>query len=413
MKNYLGKLTVFFLRSAIFKEAPAKEAFDSLLSENGLVRGCDEYLAMLEELYRFCRSQDLAHIVSDGLFAVAAFDTDEAASDEYRERLKKLGEGFSEQSMLAFLRYARQKAELTELSRLFEEEKIRFLPLKGAVLREYYPEGRMRTGCDIDILIDEENLPAAEGLLKERLEYTGGVRGEHDVSYYAPSGTHIELHFTLIEGYVNKKGEELLRGIFDISSPKEGTRYHYEMSDSVFYFYHILHLSKHFLIGGGGIRAFLDIAVMKASEKFDAKGADELFSLTGLEKFKEGAEALCSVWFLGGESSELTELMEEHIFGRSLYGDTDSRVALSTAKRGGRVSHILSRIFYPYERLITIYPALKGHRWRTPFYQVRRWCNLIFKRGRMRASLAELKKTGNISKSESEKIKFMLDSLGI
>ena len=42
---------------------------------------------------------------------------------------------------------------------------IPFLPLKGSVIRQYYPEPWMRTSCDIDILVDFEK-DAHVGLFK-------------------------------------------------------------------------------------------------------------------------------------------------------------------------------------------------------------------------------------------------------
>ncbi|MBO4954226.1 MAG: nucleotidyltransferase family protein, partial [Clostridia bacterium] len=35
---------------------------------------------------------------------------------------------------------------------------IDFMPLKGAVIRQYYPEPWMRTSCDIDIHVKKDRL---------------------------------------------------------------------------------------------------------------------------------------------------------------------------------------------------------------------------------------------------------------
>ena len=80
------------------------------------------------------------------------------------------------------------------------------------------------------------------------------------------------------------------------------------------------------------------------------------------------------------------------------------------AKQGGKLKYLLSRIFYSYEKLCNVYPALEGHRWKTPFYQVKRWSNLIFKKGRMRNSINEVRKLKSInSKSLSESERLIYD----
>ena len=50
---------------------------------------------------------------------------------------------------------------MEEIRTVFEQQKIFFLPLKGAVIRDFNPEAWMRTRSDIDILIREEDYEKA------------------------------------------------------------------------------------------------------------------------------------------------------------------------------------------------------------------------------------------------------------
>ena len=45
--------------------------------------------------------------------------------------------------------------EFNKICAVLENEKIPFIPLKGSVIRDYYPESWMRMSCDIVILIHE------------------------------------------------------------------------------------------------------------------------------------------------------------------------------------------------------------------------------------------------------------------
>ena len=72
------------------------------------------------------------------------------------------------------------------------------MPLKGSVLRASYPQDWMRTSCDIDILVHREDLERAVELLVEKKQYRREVTNLCDVSLYAPSGVHLELHYDLV-----------------------------------------------------------------------------------------------------------------------------------------------------------------------------------------------------------------------
>ena len=141
-----------------------------------------------EQLYRLSKSQDLAHLVGSALAKQKAMPAGE------------IGAKFEKQMFTAAFRYQRLNYEYLQMCALFEREAIAFVPLKGSVIREYYPEPWMRTSCDIDILVREQDLERAVALLQSELSYrTDGERGYHDISLFSQSGIHLELHFNILE----------------------------------------------------------------------------------------------------------------------------------------------------------------------------------------------------------------------
>ena len=98
------------------------------------------------ELYRLSKKHDMAHIVGAALERRGLLGDDEVSA------------AFRKQQMLAVYRYETINYELEEIRELFEGEGIAFMPLKGSVIRKYYPQPWMRTSCDIDILVKEEEL---------------------------------------------------------------------------------------------------------------------------------------------------------------------------------------------------------------------------------------------------------------
>lgn len=67
--------------------------------------------------------------------------------------------------------------EYNRICDALESVEISFLPLKGSVLRQYYPEPWMRTSCDIDILVHENDLEKTTEYLVRDLGYIYDRKG--------------------------------------------------------------------------------------------------------------------------------------------------------------------------------------------------------------------------------------------
>lgn len=63
-----------------------------------------------------------------------------------------------------------QRAELIKLTKLFEDENIRCMPLKGTIMKNYYPYTYFREMADLDICIDSCNREKVKMLEIEQFE---------------------------------------------------------------------------------------------------------------------------------------------------------------------------------------------------------------------------------------------------
>lgn len=181
-------------------------------------------------------------------------------------------------------RYERLNYEYEKLCKALEKAKIPFIPLKGSILRDYYPEPWMRTSCDIDVLIHKKNLARAIAYLSQNLEYVEKERATHDVSLYSPQGNHIELHFDLVEEGRAKNAINVLNSVWENVSLHKDYLYRYDM-DEFFYYYHIAHMAKHFESGGCGIRPFVDLWILDSIECADYKKRSDLLKKGELIQF--------------------------------------------------------------------------------------------------------------------------------
>ena len=348
----------------------------------------------LKQLYILSKKHDLAHLVGDALI---------------RHKLLSDGEikaKFEKQMMMAVYRYEKINYELKCLREVINEAEIPFIPLKGSVIRQYYPEPWMRTSCDIDILVQEKYIDAAAQTIEKKLGYRYESRNYHDISLKSESGVHLELHFSLKENEENIDG--LLSDCWQYAFVHK--EYEYSFTPEFFLFHQYTHASYHFLHGGCGVRIFLDIRILERFLSCDRAKLDALLQKCGILKFANEAQHLANIWFGTAEYTELSRQMERYILSGGVYGTTENRVALQQAKKGGKLKYIISRVWLPYNTIKLRYPILHKRKWLLPFYQVKRWSNMLFEDGAKR-SVNELSVSISVTKEQHNEINSLLSNL--
>lgn len=351
---------------------------------------------MIGKLYTLSKAHDLAHAVYDVLEGQACMEDSEIASK------------FKKQKAIATYRYAGIQCELESVYALLEKARIPYMPLKGSVIRDYYPNPEMRTSSDIDILIHENDLEHAVALFRDELSYSVGLKSTHDISLFSPGGIHVELHFSLSEN--DPTLDAVLLTAWDLARVEEGYSYRFRMSNEMFFVYCLSHMAKHFVGGGCGIRPFMDLWIIEHKMGYDSKKAAELLSRCRLTKFAQQAEELTKVWFAGGEHSALTGEMEEYILGGGVFGKTENKIAIASTKQGGRLRYALGRIFLSFDILKLYYPNLEKHPVLYPCYLVKRWFRVLFGKNRKNA-IEELKKTATVEGAKKKKLSALCKNL--
>lgn len=312
----------------------------------------------------------------------------------------------------AVYRYIKSEYELENICNALETAKVSFIPLKGSVIRKYYPEPWMRTSADIDVLIHGTDIERAKLYLSENLKYKYAGTNEYDVSFYTAGGCHIELHFNLMEDDLVSSAAAVLENVWDTAVEHTGCDYWYEMSDELFYYYHIAHMAKHFVIGGCGIRPFIDLYILNHKFNFDKEKCNLLFARGGLTDFAKAAELLSEVWFNNAEHTDITYRMQEYILCGGVYGTHENHLMVQQRKLGGKFEYILYKIFIPYKELKKLYPILEKHRWLTPAMEIRRWFRHIFV-WRLKRAKTELECNNSVSEDAAKNIKKLFENIGL
>ena len=152
-----------------------------------------------------------------------------------------------------------------------EQAGIWYMPMKGAVLKDYYPAIGMRESSDCDILFDPSRAEDVRDIMTGlgfRVEEYGMF--QHDV-YFKPPVSNFEMHRKLF--VLERYGKcytyymDTKRNLLKDTGNDYG--YHYSLED--FYVYMIAHEYLHYAEGGTGLRSLVDayVYVKKFGEVMD------------------------------------------------------------------------------------------------------------------------------------------------
>lgn len=222
---------------------------------------------------------------------------------------------YEHKSDLLGYKYVIQEREYEALCTLLQDKEIRYIPVKGTILKKLYPSSEMREMSDIDIFLDKEVMPAVnEYLIKHG--YAFEHKGHHDV-YRREPGICFELHETLIDRQRNTGFDKYFENPWQLSRYSEGR---YMLTPENEFIYLMAHLYGHFHQGGSGIRTVLDIYLYKEKNRLDFEYISRVFEQNGILQFADNIISLADVWFAGAEATQITEELGAYMMTSGTYG---------------------------------------------------------------------------------------------
>ena len=350
---------------------------------------------ILSALYSLSKRHDLAHIVANSLYKNGFAGDDEIYSK------------FSQENVMSVYRCIQMNYALKEICNTFNEEHIPYILLKGSVIRPYYPEESMRTSCDIDILIKEENLDAAINALIQK-GFKCGEKNYHDVSLYSPNNIHLELHFNIQEN-INTL-DVVLKDAWKYATLKHNSCY--EFTKEFFLFHIFAHMSYHFLGGGCGIRSLMDIWIIKHKMGISYVQAKALLEKAGICKFASEIDALVETCFSNRPNDEFTDVLLSYIVNGGVFGSSKNRITMTKTDTDNIFIYAAKRLFLPYHKMVVQYPLLKKVPIILPFCWIARFFSVVFSK-KSRQAISELKVASDISRNEIDLMKMMQTRMGL
>ena len=283
---------------------------------------------------------------------------------------------------------------------------ISYIPLKGAVLRELYPQPELRTSCDIDVLVKEDDIMKAVNAIESITDFKILKRNYHDISM-VNADVHLELHFSLLENMENI--DSLLSRVWNYVVSDENSRCKFTPEFQIFHT--VAHMSYHMVHGGLGIRPFIDLWLLRTKTVYNENIVRSMCRECGILVFYEKCICLVNSWMTGMPVPKDLVILDDYAINGGVFGNRQTVLAARQREHRG-FDYYFSRIFLSRNILENIYPNLKNKPFLIPFYQIRRWFRILNpkKREQVQKEIANVKA---LSSETIDSFDMLLNSLGL
>lgn len=251
------------------------------------------------------------------------------------------------------------------LSRL-EQERIWYMPLKGALLKDWYPKLGMRQMSDNDILCDGNYRRKIKDIMRD-MGFTCKHYGEgNDDAYYKPPVCNFEMHNELFRATHVGKLYAYFGDVKERLVKDEGNDYGYHFRTEDFYIYITAHEYKHYAGGGTGVRSLVDIYIFmqKFGDALDWDYLNAEFEKLEITDFEQQSRTLAMKLFNGDTLNDQEKEMFDYYIFSGTYGTMDNAFHNMIEEKGGgsKKRYILQRFFPPIEHYKVWYPWAYKHK---------------------------------------------------
>ena len=285
--------------------------------------------------------------------------------------------------LYAISNYTQRKNNINEIKTHLSQ--FQFCIIKGLSVSKYYPMPQLRTMGDCDIVVHESDKKAA-GEILEAIGYKN-ITGECAFMewHYEKNQMDFELHHRLL--YDEPVNTELEKEFCD-------TSWKYvidsELDPSFHFVYLIIHLKKHLMNNGVGIRQFFDLAILSKYADLNGNRIKDFLLQVKLEKFAGICASLCHRWFgviLPVDEISITDefylyatktILDDGVFGFDA-PKNGVRSTLNSINSRGRVQVLMDFLFPSYRVYSQTlkYGWIKGKPFLLPFMYIYRLFDVV------------------------------------
>ncbi len=260
-----------------------------------------------------------------------------------------------------------QLAERDVLFVLLPSAGINILPVKGCWLKELYPEIDYRQMSDLDILIQPDHEEKARKIMVQQGYFPEEDAAANHDGYKKTPYMGVELHHSLLPR--EDPGYPYYEDVWQRAQPVADHPGVFRLSPEDEYIYYMLHLRKHVLYAGTGIRSFLDSVVYRSVKTgMDQNYLHREYETLGITEFVRQVETLSDCWFVKGwDTPDDLKAMEASVFAAGTYG-TETKLFQNELHRfqtsfknplAVKSLYLLHCLFLPLKDMQELYPVLR------------------------------------------------------
>ena len=332
--------------------------------------------ADLKQLLIMARKHSVASMVCMALEKTAIFaNADETAKKQWLDAKNKA----VRKNMLLD---AERKAILHEL----EIQGIWYMPLKGSILKDWYPKPGMREMADNDILFDPSGREQVREIFQNRGYKTVSFGKINHDEYEKPPIYNFEMHVSLFHG-MYKEFTKQYENVKERLLPVDGTAYQFAFTPEDFYVFALAHAHKHYSHSGTGVRTLADLYVMDRhlGGIMDRDEVEQKLTQLGIAEYEQHSRVLAEKLFSAVRplaEIELTEDEKEMLLyycDATTYGTVGNSVnnRLHELQENSEDITLWTKLKYCGVRLFPgkefckyAYPFVYKHPWTMPFFWV-------------------------------------------
>lgn len=263
------------------------------------------------------------------------------------------------------------------IAKIFRENDVDFVLLKGANLQNLYPENHWRYSCDIDVLVKEKDYEKSYKIFKNA-GYDFDSRNDKHYVFTKKPYICVEIHKKLCsennffenvwQNTIEKDGSLVLKKEFELA-------------------YLVYHIAENFSKNAGiGIHSVTDIYlyIKNYKNEIDEKVLYDYLEKNGILKFYQSLKTLGEIWFENKESSEFYDRLTDFIISGNRNGNASNAASIRMNNNKPlffeKILFMFSKIFLPYKDLKKIYPALEKVPFFLPVFWLIRIAGIVFRR---------------------------------
>lgn len=234
------------------------------------------------------------------------------------------------------------------------------MPLKGIILKDYYPQIGMRQMADNDFLIDKTRQSDIKDIMLScgfKIEQYD--KSKHDV-YFKEPVCNFQMHISLFE--IDPK-EPLYNYFKDIDKrliKNDNSSFGRHFTDEDFYLYIKAHEYKHYSSSGTGLRNLADtyVYISKLGDLLDWDYLASELTNHGISGFEKDSRELAMDLFDGKKLNDDEKKLLDYYIYSGTYGNIENNVNNAVSRNyGSKIKYLVNMLFIPMKTVEKQYPV--------------------------------------------------------